>query len=197
MDDHSNNSITPSPEDTDDFILSCRYGDIDDLKSFVERFGTDSVGNARDENGNTVLHMASANGHTELLDVLLPIVPSTLLSAQNHAGSTALHWAALNAQLGTARALVGFPAGPGADLIDIKNSAGRSPLGEAEAAGWDEGAKWMVEVMRLDDAGAALGEEEEEAEAQKEVRDADGRVAHASLPAAFDMSNGGGEPASS
>ncbi|KAH8994606.1 ankyrin repeat-containing domain protein [Lactarius akahatsu] len=196
MDDYSNNSIAPSPEDTEDFILSCRYGDIDDLKSFVERFGTDSVGNARDENGNTVLHMASANGHTELLDVLLPIVPSTLLSAQNHAGSTALHWAALNAQLGTARALIGFPAGPGADLIDIKNSAGRSPLGEAEAAGWDEGAKWMVEVMRLDDAGAAVGEEEG-AEAQKEVRDADGRVAHASLPAAFDMPDGGGEPASS
>ncbi|KAH9042940.1 cytoplasmic protein [Lactarius deliciosus] len=198
MDDHSNNPIAPSPEDTDDFILSCRYGDIDDLKSFVERFGTDSVGNARDENGNTVLHMASANGHTELLDVLLPIVPSTLLSAQNHAGSTALHWAVLNAQLGTARALVGFPAGPGADLIDIKNSAGRSPLGEAEAAGWDEGAKWMVEVMRLDDAGAAVGEEEDEdAEAQKEVQDADGRIAHASLPAAFDMSDSRGEPASS
>ncbi|KAH9039819.1 cytoplasmic protein [Lactarius pseudohatsudake] len=197
MDDHSDNSITPSPEDTEDFILSCRYGDIDDLKSFVERFGTDSVGNARDENGNTVLHMASANGHTELLDVLLPIVPSTLLSAQNHAGSTALHWAALNAQLGTARALVGFPAGPGADLIDIKNSAGRSPLGEAEAAGWDEGAKWMVEVMRLDDAGPAVGEEEEDAEAQKEVRDADGRVAHASLPAAFDMPDDKGEPTSS
>lgn len=124
-------------------------------------------------------------------------MPSTLLSAQNNAGSTALHWAALNAQLGTARALVGFPAGPGAHLIDIKNSAGRSPLGEAEAAGWDEGAKWMVEVMRLDDAGPAVGEEEEGAEAQKEVRDADGRVAHASPPAAVAMPDGGGEPASS
>ncbi|KAI9453606.1 ankyrin [Lactarius psammicola] len=169
MDDHSNPN-TPSLEDIEDLILSCRYGDLDDLKSFMERFGTDSVGNARDENGNTVLHMASANGHTELLDVLLPLVPPSLLSAQNNAGSTALHWAALNAQLGTARALVGFPGGPGADLIDIKNAAGRSPLGEAEAAGWDEGAKWMVEVMRLDDAGAAPSEEED-IEAQKEVRD--------------------------
>ncbi|KAI9441806.1 ankyrin repeat-containing domain protein [Lactarius indigo] len=197
MDNHSNNNnnspINLSPEDTEDLLLSCRYGDIDDLKSFIDRFGTDSVGNVRDENGNTVLHMASANGHTELLDILLPIVPSTLLSAQNRAGSTALHWAALNAQLGTAHALVGFPGGPGADLIDIKNSAGRSPLGEAEAAGWDEGAKWMVEVMRLDDAGAALGEEEADAE----VRDADGRVTHASLPAAADMPEDGGELASS
>ncbi|KAF8267484.1 hypothetical protein EI94DRAFT_1771872 [Lactarius quietus] len=134
---------TPAHEDTDDLLLSCRYGDLDDLKSFLQRFGPDSVADARDENGNTVLHMASANGHIELLHVILPIAPSSLLSAQNHAGSTALHWAVLNAQLGAARALVSFPGGPGPDLIDIKNSA---------AAGWDEGAKWMVEVMRLDDA---------------------------------------------
>ena len=85
--------------------------------------------------------------------MLLPIVPSSLLSTTNRAGSTALHWAALNAQLAAARRLVEFPGGPGIDLIDIKNAAGRSPLGEAEAVGWDEGAKWMVEVMRLVDAG--------------------------------------------
>ncbi len=63
MDDHSNPN-TPSLEDTEELLLSCRYGDVDDLRSFMERFGTDSVGNARDENRNTVLHMASANGHT-------------------------------------------------------------------------------------------------------------------------------------
>lgn len=114
----------------------------------------------------------------DLLHVLLPIVPSSLLSAQNSAGSTALHWAALNSQLDTARALVGFSDGPGVDLIDIKNTAGRTPLGEAEAAGWDEGAKWMVEVMRLDDTGVTTqGEEERDA-------DADDRITHSSLPAA-------------
>ena len=63
MEDHSNPN-TPSPEDKEELILSCRYGDLDDLKAFIERFGTDSVGNVRDENENTVLHMASANGHT-------------------------------------------------------------------------------------------------------------------------------------
>lgn len=135
----------------------------------------------------------------ELLDVLLPIVPSSLLSAQNRAGSTALHWAALNAQLGAARALVGFPGGAGPDLIDIKNAAGRSPLGEAEAAGWDEGAKWMVEVMRLDDAGSAALGEEDEAETQKaEVQesDAEGRIAPTSLSAS-EMPVLPGAPASS
>lgn len=126
----------------------------------------------------------------ELLDVLLPIVPSSLLSAQNIAGSTALHWAALNAQLGTARALVGFPGGPGAELIDIKNTAGRSPLGEAEAAGWDEGAKWMVEVMRLDGAGATLGDEE------IAVAETDDRIAQSPVPAA-EMPMDRGDPTSS
>lgn len=54
---------TPSPDDTEDLLLSCRYGDPDDVKSFIDRFGTNPVGEARDENGNNVLHMASANGH--------------------------------------------------------------------------------------------------------------------------------------
>lgn len=53
-----------SPDDTEDLLLSCRYGDLDDAKSFVDRFGTALLGEARDENGNTILHMASANGHT-------------------------------------------------------------------------------------------------------------------------------------
>jgi ankyrin repeat protein len=113
----------------------------------------------------------------ELLELLLPLSPPILLSTQNNAGSTALHWAALNAQLATARALVTFPDGPGARLIDVKNAAGRSPLGEAEAAGWDEGAKWMVEVMRLDDDdGGARGAVEEDDKELSEQR-AGGRVA--------------------
>ena len=127
----------------------------------------------------------------ELLELLLPLCPPSLLSAQNNAGSTALHWAALNAHLATARALVEFPRGPGIALIDVKNAAGRSPLGEAEAAGWDEGAKWMVEVMRLDngddnvddnggdggsgesDSGARGADEEDRTELSRQPADAD------------------------
>jgi uncharacterized protein len=115
--------------------------------------------------------------------MLLPVVPSSLLSTSNRAGSTALHWAALNAQLAAARRLVEFPGGPGIDLIDIKNAAGRSPLAEAEAAGWDEGAKWIVEVMRLVDTGrvGAVAEEEEgTADSQiegQDQEDADGEAA--------------------
>ena len=46
--------------------------------------------------------------------------------------------------------MVNFPVGAGTNLIDIKNSAGISSLGEAERIGWDEGAKWLVEMMKLD-----------------------------------------------
>jgi uncharacterized protein len=119
--------------------------------------------------------------------MLLPVVPSSLLSTSNRAGSTALHWAALNSQLAAARCLVEFPGGPGVDLIDIKNAAGRSPLGEAEAAGWDEGAKWMVEVMRLVDAGGAGAVAEGEgdpADSQiedQDQEDTDGGVARISV----------------
>jgi hypothetical protein len=111
---------------------------------------------------------------------LLPIVPSSLLSAQNNAGSTPLHWAAINAQLEIAQKLIGCPGGPGNGLIDIKNSAGRSPLGEAETAEWDEGAKYMVQVMNLDETD---GDDDEPSidsndapDIEVEIQDAEGQV---------------------
>ena len=105
----------------------------------------------------------------------------TLLSAQNDARSTALHWATLNQHLPIIQKLVNFPVGSGADLIDIKNSAGISPLGEAERIGWDEGAKWLVEMMNLDidavkeEDGNELIDSAQDVEI--EIEDADGGVA--------------------
>ncbi|KAH9920964.1 cytoplasmic protein [Fomitopsis serialis] len=170
---------TPTADDIEDLLLSCRYGDLEDVQQFVDRFGPDPLNDARDERGNTVLHMAAGNGHTETLEYLLRHVSPALLSAQNDARSTALHWAALNSHLAVAQALVKFPNGPGLDLIDVKNEAGRTPLGEAENVGWEEGAKWFVEVMNLDES--AKGEELQVAEdAEKievEIQDAEGQVA--------------------
>ncbi|KAF8161803.1 ankyrin repeat-containing domain protein [Mycena galopus ATCC 62051] len=143
----------PTTEEQDEFLLSCRYGDLDDVKQFVDQFGAAAAAEIRDDNGNTVLHMLCGNGHADVLDYLLPIIPPTLLSAGNNAQSTPLHWAALNSHLDIVKKLVHFPGGPGIDLIDIKNAAGRSPLGEAELAGWDEGAQWLVQMMKLDPGG--------------------------------------------
>lgn len=53
----------PTNDDLEDLLLSCRYGDIDDVKSFVTEFGTEPIVSVRDESGNTVLHMTCGNGH--------------------------------------------------------------------------------------------------------------------------------------
>ncbi|KZV65747.1 ankyrin [Peniophora sp. CONT] len=179
---------TPSDEELEDVVYAARYGDLDDVRAFIDSFGASALATAHDESGNTVLHMAAANGHTELLDYIIPLLPSSLLSAQNAAGSTALHWAALNSHLEAAKRLVDAPGGPGAALVDIRNAAGRSPLGEAENAGWEEGAKWMVEIMSLDEK-EAKGEGDGDAtvdpavlrDVEIEIEDADGQVAKMSL----------------
>jgi len=134
--------------------------------------------------------MICGNGHIDVLDFLGPIVPSALLSAQNNAQSTALHWAAINQHLLIMQKLVQLPGGPGISLIDIKNEAGRSPLGEAEMAGWQEGAKWLVQVMNLDadeikeDDGDDVIDSTQDVEV--EIEDADGQVAKMKI-------SGGGE----
>jgi uncharacterized protein len=115
------------------------------------------------------------------------------LAIANQAGSTPLHWAALNSHLSIVKKLVLFPQGPGAALIDIKNTAGRSPLGEAEFSGWEDGAQWLVGQMNLDDgAGQAVGKEEEAdgdelgpemGDCEVEIQDAEGGVAKMNLKA--------------
>lgn len=63
-------------------------------------------------------------------------------------------------------------------MIDIKNGAGRSPLGEAEIAGWEDGARWFVQVMNL----GGDGEEVDPSQAiEVEIQDADGRVARMTI----------------
>ena len=53
----------PTEEETEDFLLSCRYGEVDEVKAFAEKYGWDTVSEARDERGNTALHMCCGNGH--------------------------------------------------------------------------------------------------------------------------------------
>ncbi|PFH52199.1 hypothetical protein AMATHDRAFT_57565 [Amanita thiersii Skay4041] len=178
--------MPPTDEEKDDLLLSCRYGDIDDVREFTLKYGQDSLASIRDDNGNCVLHMVSGNGHIDVLDYLLPLVPSSLLSTQNNAGSTPLHWAALNSHLEVVQKIVQFPDGPGSELIDIKNAAGRSPLTEAEMAGWEEGAKWLVQHMSISDSvenEETVDMVEDETAGQSghaievEIQDADGQIA--------------------
>lgn len=56
---------------------------------------------------------------------------------------------------------------------------GRSPLGEAENLGWEEGAKWFVEVMNLDEVKGEdeLQPAEGTVNVEVEIQDAEGQVA--------------------
>jgi hypothetical protein len=63
MSTSNGNSNSPSHDELEELMLSCRYGDLEDVQAFVERYGWDPVAEVRDESGNTVLHMICGNGH--------------------------------------------------------------------------------------------------------------------------------------
>jgi len=58
----------PTQEDIEELLLIARYGELDELKSFIEKFGTKPLTDARDEDGNTILHMVCGNGHLGATD---------------------------------------------------------------------------------------------------------------------------------
>ena len=127
---------SPTPEDIEELLLITRYGELDELKPFIEKFGSKPLTDARDEDGNTVLHMVCGNGHLgtsdpffqlseaflsryssvhlrvrsrlDLLGYLVPDhVPPSFATVQNaSAGSTPLHWATLNKHLDVVKQLV-------------------------------------------------------------------------------------------
>ncbi len=67
----------PSQDSIEELLLSCRYGELDEVKSFVEEYGWEQVVSARDDRGNTVLHMCCGNGHAgEISAPCHPIHPS-------------------------------------------------------------------------------------------------------------------------
>lgn len=55
---------TPSADEKSEFLLSCRYGELDDVRQFVDTYGArTALLDVHDDNGNTPLHMVAANGH--------------------------------------------------------------------------------------------------------------------------------------
>ncbi|KAF9649492.1 ankyrin [Thelephora ganbajun] len=177
---------SPTSEDIEELLLIARYGELDELKSFIEKFGTKPLIKARDEDGNSVLHMVCGNGHLDLLDYLVPnYIPPSLATVQNSsAGSTPLHWATLNKQLDVVKQLVKLCGALGPSVLDVKNKSGRSAITGAEMNEWTEGVTWMVGVMSVDDSGDTAQETDEVVESedvQVEIQDAEGRIAKLSV----------------
>lgn len=59
-------TIIPTTEEIYELMQCARYGDetdLDDIKEFVNKFGINWLADARDDRGNTCLHMAGGNGH--------------------------------------------------------------------------------------------------------------------------------------
>lgn len=104
---------------------------------------------------NTALHYAAANGHLDVLKVLLPpqaekvIEPASgPINAVNDAGNTPLHWAALNGHLECVKLLMHS----GAD-ITIFNKAGHDAVFEAELNDKSDVVEWLLsEVEELEKA---------------------------------------------
>ncbi|WVF68513.1 hypothetical protein IAT40_003280 [Kwoniella sp. CBS 6097] len=146
---------TPTAEEVEEILLSARYGELNEIKEFVDKFGAESLGSARDERGNTVLHMCCGNGHLEVLNYLLPVMPKELLQNTNEAGSPPIHWAVSNNHVGCVKALVELPEeqGGGIALLKQTNAAGRDAFAESifagegkeEVSGWIEGYLYKIE----------------------------------------------------
>lgn len=56
-------TTTPTQDELADFLLSCRFDEGEEVRAFVKQHGAAGLAAAKDERGNTALHMACGNGH--------------------------------------------------------------------------------------------------------------------------------------
>lgn len=116
------NSEPLTPEELQLELLECaRYGEEEDLRTIL---GAGIPVNFQDENGNTALHRAAANGHVACMKTLKEFGADYLINQQ---GNTALHWAAQNGQVEAIRFILDNYS---VDVLE-KNASGRSALTEA------------------------------------------------------------------
>ncbi|KAI9744273.1 MAG: hypothetical protein M1818_002425 [Claussenomyces sp. TS43310] len=171
---------TLSGDDIDDLLYLARAGESQDLTATIDELCKRHDASPADvllagqdpHSGNGPLHMAAANGHSDLLTTIITLLSHptpqnetqlTVLNARNVAGNTALHWAALNGHLSCVRALIDAGADP-----TITNSAGHDAVYEAELNDKKDVVDWVLqEGQGLEEGiGATPAEGEAEAEAE-------------------------------
>ncbi|OLL21779.1 Ankyrin repeat-containing protein [Neolecta irregularis DAH-3] len=148
----------------DDLVYAARIGDLSEVQEVLKAAPKIQMGDLRDEQGNTPLHMAAANNHLQVVKYLISQTSDkTDLSTLNARGNTALHWSALNGHLDIVIELVNA----GIDPL-LKNDSGKTALWEAETNGRKEVTEWLFANARLDEDGERQGETEEPVETPHE-----------------------------
>ncbi len=128
--------------EVDDMIDFARYNEVEVLGSIASSDFFEKLA-CVDENGNSLLHMAAANGHTASIQVLMTCTAVIkLLNSQNSEGNTPLHWAALNGQSEAVKVLLGA----GADMT-LENAFKRNAFDEAVEREKFEVTSVIIEFM--------------------------------------------------
>ena len=81
-------------EAQEEWLASCRYGEIDAVHALLGRFPS-LIEYVESNSGNTGLHMAAANGHISVAKLLISHNHSF---TKNESGNNPLHYAAINGQ---------------------------------------------------------------------------------------------------
>ena len=129
-------------------VYSARLGEVDDVQEMLEVKGPPVDVNYRDNtmSHNTALHMASANGHLKIVEMLIK-VEKLNPNVQNDTGNTALHYACLNGHLEVVKLFVDYKK---CDK-NLKNETGRIALEDALQTGHTDIAVILAPVSTLED----------------------------------------------
>lgn len=169
-----------SQDEMDSIIYDAREGDLDTLKQIFDEISPSILPLIKDDiTSSTAIHTAAANGHIQVLEYLLSIIPKEdakrLVNAQNESGNTPLHWAALNGHLAVVEFLVDtFQAD-----VFIKNNAGHDAIFEAENNNREEIEQWFLKKYSVEEEFKfEEGEQESKITYQpgKETKEADERA---------------------
>ena len=111
-------------EAREEYMESCRYGEVDIVRALLCHQPS-LIDFVNPDNGNTGLHMAAANGHSQVVQLLLS---QNHTLTKNQSGNTPLHWAAERGQGDVVNILITTNL-DGVDVLE-KNDFGRSALTE-------------------------------------------------------------------
>ncbi|KAH6638763.1 ankyrin repeat-containing domain protein [Boeremia exigua] len=137
-------------DSVDEILYLARANEASELEQFLATLST-QISKPKDQiiaeaadsySQNTALHYAAANGHNDIIKLLLSTSstkPAPFLNLTNASGNTALHWASLNGHLEAVKLLIEA----GGD-ITIFNKAGHDAVFEAEVNDKKEVVDWLL-----------------------------------------------------